>query len=184
MNAYETIYEMMLTYPDLFHNSAEACNHLFLTIGNGCEWKNGELVSDAPMCHTIKDAIHRVIEDSMNRVKFYSTDMSYGKALNKIVEREIERANNCVNGILNAEWNLASLGSSANKFKFDELNKYSAIANIPDDITNSWLFVVNRFSYDLVLHKDSIKDPDGLLDGIRNRVLELLKRPKSYHSLD
>ena len=45
MNVELTIQEMYNEYPTLFIDRVDALNHLFCTIGNGYDWKNGELVS-------------------------------------------------------------------------------------------------------------------------------------------
>ena len=45
MNVELTIQEMYNEYPTLFVDRVDALNHLFCTIGNGYDWKNGELVS-------------------------------------------------------------------------------------------------------------------------------------------
>lgn len=41
-----TIQDMFDRYPGLFKDRSDCLNHLFCTIGNGYEWRNGELCSD------------------------------------------------------------------------------------------------------------------------------------------
>lgn len=45
MNVELTIQEMYDEYPDLFKDRADCMNQLFCTIGNGMQWRNGELVT-------------------------------------------------------------------------------------------------------------------------------------------
>jgi hypothetical protein len=40
-----TIQTMYDAYPEFFKERADCLNHLFCTLGNGWEWKNGQLVS-------------------------------------------------------------------------------------------------------------------------------------------
>lgn len=42
-----TIQALFNEYPSLFSERNEVLNHLFCVIGNGFEWKNGELVDDS-----------------------------------------------------------------------------------------------------------------------------------------
>ena len=44
MKLEQTIQYMYDFYPDLFPNRQHALNHLFLTIGNGMEWHEGQLI--------------------------------------------------------------------------------------------------------------------------------------------
>lgn len=44
MRAEETLQFMMDFYPELFPSRKHYLNHLFCTIGNGYDWRKGELV--------------------------------------------------------------------------------------------------------------------------------------------
>lgn len=44
-----TIQHLFDTYPTLFKERADCLNHLFCVIGNGYEWKNGELCCMPPL---------------------------------------------------------------------------------------------------------------------------------------
>ena len=41
----DTVYHMLVAYPTLFKNKSDCFAHLFLTCGNGYDWKDGEIVS-------------------------------------------------------------------------------------------------------------------------------------------
>ena len=45
MTLEKTVRHMLLNYPSLFSGAIEAYNHLFLTVGNGYTWENGELIN-------------------------------------------------------------------------------------------------------------------------------------------
>lgn len=49
MNVELTIQDLFDNYPCLFKERADALSHLFCTIGNGYEWKEGELVINVPI---------------------------------------------------------------------------------------------------------------------------------------
>ena len=48
MNVELTIQDCFDNYPGLFKERADVLSHLFCTIGNGYEWKDGELVINVP----------------------------------------------------------------------------------------------------------------------------------------
>lgn len=57
MNVELTIQEMFDSYPTLFKERADCLDHLFLVIGNGYEWVNGELVEDCWECNLTPEEI-------------------------------------------------------------------------------------------------------------------------------
>jgi hypothetical protein len=68
-----------------------------------------------------------------------------------------------------------------NKFKFYGLSKYSAIANIPDDVHYDWIKAIKDFVDILDKNKDKFKDCENLFDGIKERVNTLFnKRVEDY----
>ena len=46
MTIKDTIKSMIIMCPRLFSTKLSVYNHLFLTIGNGYRWENGELISE------------------------------------------------------------------------------------------------------------------------------------------
>ena len=46
MNVELTIQDCFDNYPGLFKERVDVLNHLFCVIGNGYDWKNGELVDN------------------------------------------------------------------------------------------------------------------------------------------
>lgn len=72
MNAEDTIRYALMAWPLIETNRLTVLNHMFLTIGNGYEWKNGELVErvhgkeitpeDIP---TAEEAIKLVVQDTL-----------------------------------------------------------------------------------------------------------------------
>lgn len=58
----DTLKEMVLTYPRIFNSKLSLYNHLFLTVGNGYVWLNGELCDRYPYDGIIND--YQIIEKS------------------------------------------------------------------------------------------------------------------------
>ena len=48
MTLEDTIFEALYYYPTLFQKRIDVLVHLFLTVGNGLEWVDGELVDISP----------------------------------------------------------------------------------------------------------------------------------------
>lgn len=48
MTLEKTLTEMSLRYSDIFPSREDAIHHLFLVLGNGYDWKDGELVDPYP----------------------------------------------------------------------------------------------------------------------------------------
>ena len=46
MTIKDTIKSMIIMCPRIFPTKLSVYNHLFLTIGNGYRWENGELISE------------------------------------------------------------------------------------------------------------------------------------------
>lgn len=46
MSVDETVEDMIAKWPDLFYSRTLALHHLFIVLGCGYEWSNGQLVAD------------------------------------------------------------------------------------------------------------------------------------------
>ena len=65
MNVRDTVRRMLLLYPGVTLNALDAYDHMFCVIGNGYEWKDGELVElseDSNKVPTLKEAIDKVLK--------------------------------------------------------------------------------------------------------------------------
>lgn len=169
----------MITYPSLFPTPIYVYAHLFLTIGNGYEWKDGELVYDDEnsLCNTVEEAINRIKDDYFKRIE----DI-YGISENVftgIIERYKKEAENYLYNIFHIEEILDDM--TVPEFKFYSLSKYSAIATIPDNVHYAWINEIKRFVDILDDNRDKLKDCDSLFDGIKERVNSLFaKRVEDY----
>lgn len=166
--------KMMLTYPSLFTNAIQAYDQLFLTIGNGYEWQNGELVCDDEnsLCDTVEEAVNRIKDDYFKRIE----DI-YGiseEVFTGIIERYKKEVENYLYNIFHIEDIMEDL--TVPEFKFYSLSKYSAIANIPDDVHYDWIKAIKDFVDILDNNSDKFEDSENLFDGIKERVNTLFKK--------
>jgi hypothetical protein len=74
MTLKNNIRESLLYYPSLFANSLEVMNHLFCVIGNGYEWKDGELVEvgSQERSFALKDVIAYHIKEEIKPSDIHS----------------------------------------------------------------------------------------------------------------
>lgn len=190
--------KVMLTYPSLFPAPICVYDHLFLTIGNGYEWQDSELVYDDEnsLCDTVEEAINKIKDHYFELVKeIHAIHTKKDGTFDNIVNRYIKETTRYIHNILNIEDMLEDMSipnmydpalkeGEENKFKFHGLSKYSAIANIPDDVHYDWIKAIKDFVDILDKNKDKFKDCDSLFDGIKERVNSLfVKRIEDYVKL-
>ena len=177
------IKQVIITYPNLFSNAITAYDHLFLTIGNGYEWKNGELVYDGNLCSSKEEAIANLINNIVRRFDYFNYDCQHK---DKIISHLIDGAKKDIHTILHVEDLVEDLSIVDPEFKFYSLSKYSAIANIPDDIKIDWLRAIKLFIDLLLSNNDKFKDEDSLINKISDRVSRLYSKKMNefYDSLE
>ena len=182
--------KVMLTYPSLFSSAIHVYDHLFLTIGNGYEWKGGELVyhDENSLCDNVEEAINRVIDDGVSTFKdlFDILKCPDQKVFDNVANNYTKDAKKYIHNILTIEDLLDDLSvpekypelgdRENNKFTFYSLSKYSAIANIPDDVHYGWIKAIKDFVDILDKNRDKFQDCDNLFDGIKERVNTLFKK--------
>ena len=116
MTVETTIQRMFDRYPDLFSDRKECLNHLFCVIGNGYEWKRGQIVE----CGEDEEIEPFIIEEE-----------------NKDYEVKHPKAEQSKENL--ARWNdRKALYPMAYEFKWYPLCEFSLINNIPDDAKPDW----------------------------------------------
>ena len=159
MNLKDSVINSMREYPSISGNKLDVYDHLFLTIGNGYDWVNGELIDPYNKrlnILSIEDAIDNLfnnesrIDLTTDRMFFYIGELNKGeKVVKESLQYDLKRYAQDVKTIINAEklvnQNLfeiepiISLDGLEPKCTLYPLSKYSAIMNIPDDIKPDWL---------------------------------------------
>ena len=87
MSPENTIKECLLYYPKLFGNRADVMGHLFLTIGNGYSWVNGELVEDC----IGEDKGGLSIESGLNQLVYRIKDYIGDLMFDSLIEHELRK---------------------------------------------------------------------------------------------
>ena len=115
MRAEDTLQFMMDFRGDTFYNRQTCLNHLFCVIGNGYEWRNGELVEVNPDTDTLLSRwqlIHPVIHAEPTETTLFT-------------------------GKIKEKWNQTN--------KWYPLSKeFSYLFNYPDDIQPDWMALIEE----------------------------------------
>lgn len=178
MKVKEEIRRSLMMHPFIHKNKLDVYDHMFLVIGNGYEWKDGELVtcsdnpvniSDLTTGHAI-DKIFNSREFSLNimqsMIKCYITDdepITDDRAeiiSGMIIDRfrnELKNVHELVIQVLpenveKAEKDMMVIHATDN-FELYPICKYSKIMNIPDDIKDDWKEAVREF-YEFLMKSD------------------------------
>lgn len=138
MTVETTIQWMFDNYPDLFATRKECYNHLFCTIGNGYEWKRGQIVR----CDE-DDEIEPFIIEAENR------DYAAQAAEHTVAKQTEENINKH-----DAEMEILRRAGVKEPFWYP-ISEFSLIKNIPSDIKPDWKAAVEECKE--LLRKDGIE---------------------------
>jgi hypothetical protein len=181
MTVKDTLKEMVLTYPRIFNSKLSLYNHLFLTVGNGYVWFNGELcdsiINDFQIIEKSNENMindYQIIEKSIENVLTdnFSYDLmdpyldtceetksiiEYFKIFNKNRLKEIKTILN-VDDIINENLEYSLLKKQDEEMLGEPflypLSQYSAILNIPNDIKNDWKEAIKEFYNFIIKSQD------------------------------
>ena len=145
MKAENTLQIMMDFYGEIFYTRQKCLDHLFCTVGNGYEWKNGELID------TEEDEIasRYVLKEEIE----HAEPAEYVKINGLQKERDDEIALR-VKALMKPEA-LEDLPK-----KWSNISKrYSYICNYPKDIKPDWLALINECKE--MLKADGIDVPEN-----------------------
>ena len=147
MTLKDTVKSILIMYPLISPSKLSVYSHLFLTIGNGYEWINGELVSseDSENC-TIEKGLEELFNDEYqyqlleSYLDMYISNFYDPKEFVSYLKRENKQKLKLVKRILNAENIVEEELHMSNEEEeiLYPLCKYSAILNIPTDIKDDW----------------------------------------------
>lgn len=201
MKVEDQLRKSLLNFPMLFPNALTVYDHLFLVIGNGFEWKDGELVHSGEENKrftnmTIKDAVlallqEDIVDDWRNE---YSVVRSFAKVYEPLddftfnyIARHGEDVIESVKKIFDIENRLKDFSIPTNKtftnteYKFYGLYNYSLITSIPDDVKNDWLKAAKRMIEILEENPDRFEDSEGLFKQVKERVESIYN--KRYNTI-
>ena len=174
MKFVDTVKHIMATYPSVNENVFDVYNHLFLTIGNGFNWVDGELVSDTITKASSISCTDKLLTNLISRIKNIS---GLEESLrNNLIDKTFENYKNVLSAITQMENSICNMSiQTESPFVFDDLNEHSTLANLPDNIKSDWLYAAKRCVDLIKSHKDLIKDDSNLLDKIDQRISNLYK---------
>lgn len=129
MNLENTIVKSIEAYPLIYPFRYYVLVHLFLSIGNGCEWINGELCQ--------MDPLEKWTPAKWKKYNFRNIDNKILQ-MQHIVDTSVERSKNKI---------------EIPTHLYPGSIKYSCICNFPSNITKSWKNGIIEFSNRL-LEKD------------------------------
>ena len=174
MKFVDTVKHIMATYPSVNENVFDVYNHLFLTIGNGFDWVDGELVSDTLSKASSISCADKLLTNLISRIKNIS---GLKESLrNNLIDKTFENYKIVLSAITQMENYICNMSiPTESPFVFDDLNEHSALANLPDNVKSDWLYAAKRFVDLIKSHKDLIKDDSNLLDKIDERISNLYK---------
>ena len=173
MKLKDSVINSMREYPSISGNKLDVYDHLFLTIGNGYDWVNGELIepsNEKPNVISIEEAIDNLFNDeyridlTTDRMFFYIGELNKEeKVVKESLQYDLKRYAQDVKTIINAEKlvnqslfeiePIISLEGLEPECTLYPLSKYSKIMNIPDDIKTDWLDGIKELM-DYLLNSD------------------------------
>ena len=133
MTVETTIQRMFDRYPDLFSTRKECLNHLFCVIGNGYEWKRGQIVE----CGEDDEVEPFIIEEEK---KDYEVKHPKAEPSKENIQKWNERK---------------ALYPMCYEFKWYPVCEFSLINEIPDDARPDWKEAVEECKK--MLKKDGIE---------------------------
>lgn len=134
MTPKETIDYLIATYPGIFKNAWDCANHLLFSIGNGCAWKNGEIIEiDTPYIKidNFESAINKYFDDKQHIMQ-YRDPIKPNVAMFEVWQMK------------NDVMTISNHFSNENRYEINVDNQninfsgYNLIFDIPTDITKEW----------------------------------------------
>jgi len=121
----DTIDRMMRLYPDLFPTELHCLDQLFLVIGNGYYWEDGQLVN----------RFERTDDEVISERELFDQEMAQSRA--ELVEA-LEKMNDQVmaDRILSI---MEELHAPARLCLYTICREYSKVFRVPDDVEPDWL---------------------------------------------
>ena len=183
MTVRDTVIDMIRRHPLITKNKVDAYDHLFMTVGNGYEWVDGELVywnKEQRFKIGIESAIHdrlfgtdkdilmtTIFKSHLNDVRydFLETpdsleqdmiiDVKAGELTDRMISQKV-RLMGQISKILHAEEEADKACWMHNESDLYDLSGYSKICNIPYDITDDWKEAIIEF-YNFIMNDSHLK---------------------------
>lgn len=131
MNVADTLWQCFNRYPTLYQSRADVIDQLFFVIGNGYEWKSGELVCGKRL--TEQEIVQDRVEHALRSAERWAEYVAR-------VERSEPDFAAIAEERLNEEFAL-KIGPRRVRQRMDfyPVCEYSRINGVPDDVRPDWL---------------------------------------------
>lgn len=199
MNVELTIQEMYNEYPTLFVDRVDALNHLFCTIGNGYDWKNGELVSSGYSYPKKKD-IEKLKNDLVDGKAFQHNKLSLrgqhqyyiNQRTTEETERLAERSKMSVKDFLDCEQFLLRAYPDDKYHSYpknmrwyfylgDYCKNFAYLFNYPKNIKPDWLAAIEETKQYLKEDGYDLETPIDI-EANRKHYREILRHNNEEHT--
>ena len=181
MNVQDTVRRMLMLYPSITLNALDAYEHLFCVIGNGYEWKNGELVelcepedASVPTTQKAVDKALRfellnnpssALETAMFHLNLDEDDKdSMKKCIEDLMLRTYKSINEDLSLIFQTDDRMNDFEPHTKErypevrhiypFRIYELCEYSKMCCLPDDIKPDWLEAAEKIYEFVKAHRE------------------------------
>lgn len=169
----------MARFPSLYVDEADLLNQTFFVIGNGLEWKNGQLTDGCDVYYTSK-TIKQLAEDSYVEHCNFLRSIKAPRSIYPSRDPEVTRARELqkrkmyvVEGFADDCYQLNAEGELIRHI-YPMHHEYSRIMRIPDDVQTDWLLAAEQAIYlDPAYWTRTVKD-SVLLMVAKIRIDELL----------
>lgn len=159
MNVKDTFWQAFNLYPSLFQTRADVINQLFFVIGNGYEWRDGELCGvDGDQPKTLDD----ITEERIARELQDRSRVRLAQSAARILGEPIPTEEEALEEQLNEEFAI-KIGPVRGKPRdFYPVCQYSKLCNVPADVRPDWLRLAREAAQMLVKaeNRPSHYDPD------------------------
>ena len=192
MTVKDALKRSLLNYPTIFPNAFTVYHHWFCVIGNGYEWKDGQLVhsydpddlaydKDQAIIRYLKDTLIDEWKEDRTARRFLKINMSDEEDISRYVISHNEDVIKDIKRILDIDQRMEDFMVRKNmdfyadnsEFKFYPLSNYSRICNLPDDIQPDWLKAAMKMVKIMEANLDKVDDPENYLPKVKERIKEL-----------
>lgn len=180
---------VMMAYTDLFEKPIQVYDHILLSNGNEYSWSDGDILYKgyANFNVSVEDSINGIIDDNFSRIKTMKSAIAncnfplFKDSVDNVDNIYKDRIKLQINRVLHVDDVLNDM-SLPDNFEFSELNKYSLIANIPDNVNYVTLCEIKQFIEILDNNRDKFEDPDNLFNMIKDRIKSLFHSHSSEYA--
>lgn len=137
---HETVRSVIYNFPERFANRTQVLHHLFVHIGNGYEWVNGELVLKDPLLrdYTDEEIVLQMPPDILEMFKAVAAESDEKAAMVESVLAEARAGGEKRLAIRHDADRLADTPGPLDGPVYQPCEEYAYLLNAPKDIAPDW----------------------------------------------